>query len=86
VAYCRDIETWINLASLKANEIWMLQTSDLRPDGSGFAVFANHDDAKACLSLDGRLMGDRTVQVIPVSEKELDDTVAFRKRFPVSFH
>ncbi|KAJ3334200.1 hypothetical protein HDU76_006572 [Blyttiomyces sp. JEL0837] len=79
-----DMEAWITLAGVKAIDLWMVRNAEGRADGTGFAVFANHEDAKQCLSLDGRILGERTIQVSPASDKSLEATVDVRARFPTA--
>ncbi|KAI8854704.1 hypothetical protein BC829DRAFT_379452 [Chytridium lagenaria] len=60
-----EMEDWVNLAGVKAKELWMVRNAEGRADGTGFAVFLSHEEAKQCLSLHGRLLGERTILVSP---------------------
>ncbi|KAJ3092943.1 hypothetical protein HK102_000037 [Quaeritorhiza haematococci] len=77
-----EVDTWVGLAGIKAASLWMVRNSEGRPDGTGFAVFHSHEDAKACLALNGRILGERTIQVSPANEKYLESTEHIRAPFP----
>ncbi|KAJ3126443.1 hypothetical protein HK098_007495 [Nowakowskiella sp. JEL0407] len=67
-----EIEALVGVAGVKATELWVGKNSEKRPNGTGYAVFAAHDDAKACLGLHGTRFGERTVLVSPFSMELLD--------------
>ncbi|KAI8805255.1 ribonuclease H-like domain-containing protein, partial [Cladochytrium replicatum] len=81
-ATINEVDAWVAQAGIKAAELWMVRNVEGRPDGTGFAVFHSHEDAKACLALNGRILGDRTIQVAPATANDLEQTAQSRTPFP----
>ncbi|KAJ3115329.1 hypothetical protein HDU96_000813 [Phlyctochytrium bullatum] len=79
-----DIENWVATAGIKAHELWMVKNAEGRPDGTGFAVFLSHEEAKQCLCLNGRILGERTILVSPGTELQLEQTKEVRSPFPTA--
>ncbi|KAI8919542.1 hypothetical protein BC831DRAFT_481456 [Entophlyctis helioformis] len=67
-----EVEEWLSTSNAKLVRLVLSRNRQQRLDGTGFAVFANHDDARLCLILNGRTFMDRTIQVSPCQDDVLD--------------
>ncbi|KAI1290503.1 hypothetical protein EDD11_009218 [Mortierella claussenii] len=69
-----ELEAFFASKDLKPKELVMLSSggNNNRPSGGGFAVFDKHTDALAALELNGALLGQRTIEVIPSSKASMD--------------
>ncbi|RKO91961.1 ribonuclease H-like domain-containing protein, partial [Blyttiomyces helicus] len=80
-----DVETWVGLAGVQPASLWMNRNMEGRADGTGYAVFRSHEDAKACLALNHRILGDRTIQISPATEATFEASADDRIPYPVRF-
>ncbi|KAI9364934.1 hypothetical protein DFJ73DRAFT_619771 [Zopfochytrium polystomum] len=78
-----DVESFVRLAGVSAKELFMNRNAEGRPDGTGYAVFYNHDDASSALSLNGRMMGERIIVVKPANESSFQSAAGMMAPFPV---
>ncbi|KAJ3041986.1 hypothetical protein HDV00_008277 [Rhizophlyctis rosea] len=76
-----QVLTFIGQAGVEPEEIFVVKNSEGRSDGWGLIVCRTHEDAKKALPLNGRILADRTVQVSPGTEQDLEDTTATRAPF-----
>jgi len=67
-----ELETFFATKQLKPKDLVMLSTSSNRPSGGGFAVFEKHADALAALQLNGALLGQRAIEIVPSSKAAMD--------------
>ena len=77
------MKNWLSAYSLVGKELWIVRNAEGRPDGSGFIVFDHHDDAVKALTLNGKLLGQRTIQVTPSIQSSLDLVSEVKAPFPV---
>lgn len=56
----------------------------VKPTTNGFAIFGTHDEAVDSLSMNGRLLTDRTIEVQPSSVRVLDRSQEILTPFPSS--
>ncbi|TPX57043.1 hypothetical protein SpCBS45565_g08284 [Spizellomyces sp. 'palustris'] len=80
-----QVLTFIGESGVTPESMWMIKNAEGRSDGRGLVVLHTHEDAMAALSLNGRVMGDRVVQVTPGSEVDLEETAAVRGPFLTDF-
>ncbi|RKO90905.1 hypothetical protein BDK51DRAFT_31388 [Blyttiomyces helicus] len=76
-----QVLAFIGTIGREPEAVWMVKNAEGRSDGRGLVLFYSHEDAMAALSLNGRILGDRTVQVSPASERDLDETANIRGPF-----
>ncbi|KAJ3033331.1 hypothetical protein HDV00_006487 [Rhizophlyctis rosea] len=81
-AIASNVEEWIGLAGVKAESLSIIRM-DKRLDGTGFAVFRSHEEAKQCLTLNGRrVLPAGTVVVSPSLQAEYESFESIRTPFP----
>lgn len=79
-----ELESWFTSFGGRPVAFWTLRTPDLhKPTGTGFAIFATHDEAVENLNMNGRALGDRTIEVLPSSSRILDRASEILTPFPV---
>ncbi|KAI8372227.1 hypothetical protein EDC96DRAFT_500346 [Choanephora cucurbitarum] len=79
-----ELEAWFSSNGLRPTTMWMIQPSDSsKPSISGFVVFQLHDDAMRALSLNGRCLGDRPIEVCPSSSRVIDAAGNMLVPFPL---
>ncbi|KAJ3032241.1 hypothetical protein HK097_005360, partial [Rhizophlyctis rosea] len=76
-----QVKAFVQGAGVEPEEIYVVKNAEGRSDGWGLIVFRSHEDAMKALSLNGRVLADRTVQVSPGSDQDLADTAATRGAF-----
>ncbi|CAI2174267.1 12414_t:CDS:2 [Funneliformis geosporum] len=80
-----ELEAWFSGQGVRPTLLWMIRTPDhQKPSGSGFGIFASHEDAMACLEMNGRTLGDRAIEVSPSSERVTEAAGAILASFPMS--
>ncbi|CAG8558493.1 17126_t:CDS:2 [Acaulospora morrowiae] len=80
-----ELEAWFSGQGVRPTLLWMIRTPDhQKPSGSGFGIFATHEDAMACLDMNGRTLGDRAIEVSPSSERVIEAAGAILASFPVT--
>ncbi|KAI8142315.1 ribonuclease H-like domain-containing protein [Fennellomyces sp. T-0311] len=78
-----ELEAWFSSNGLRPTATYMIQASDFsKPNLSGFVVFHAHNDAMRALSLNGRCLGDRAVEVSPSSERVIEAAGSMLVPFP----
>ncbi|KAI9495658.1 hypothetical protein BDB00DRAFT_759802 [Zychaea mexicana] len=78
-----ELEAWFSSNGLRPTATYMIQTTDFsKPNLSGFVVFHAHNDAMRALSLNGRCLGDRAVEVSPSSERVIEAAGSMLVPFP----
>ncbi|KAI7851741.1 hypothetical protein BDC45DRAFT_514923 [Circinella umbellata] len=78
-----ELEAWFSSNGLRPTATYMIQTNDSsKPNLSGFVVFHAHNDAMRALSLNGRCLGDRAVEVSPSSERVIEAAGSMLVPFP----
>lgn len=79
-----ELEAWFSSNGLRPKEMKMIQTTDnSKPSISGFVVFQLHSDAMKALSLNGRCLGDKAIEVCPSSSRVIDAAGNLLAPFPV---
>jgi inhibitor of KinA sporulation pathway (predicted exonuclease) len=79
-----ELEAWFSSNGLRPTTMWMIQPTDnSKPSISGFVVFGLHDDAMRALSLNGRCLGDRPIEVCPSSSRVIDAAGNMLVPFPL---
>lgn len=79
-----ELEAWFSSNGLRPTMTWMIQPTDYsKPSLSGFVVFHAHNDAMRALSLNGRCLGDRAIEVSPSSERVIEAAGSMLAPFPV---
>ncbi|KAI9089640.1 ribonuclease H-like domain-containing protein, partial [Phlyctochytrium arcticum] len=76
-----QVSNFIGQSGVQSESVWMIRNAEGRSDGRGLAVLRTHEDAVAALVVNGRVMGDRTVQVTPGCEGDLEETASIRGPF-----
>lgn len=80
-----ELESWFTSCGGRPVAFWTLRTPDIhKPTGTGYAVFASHQEAADSLMMNGRALGDRTIEVSPSSPRILDRAAEILTPFPVS--
>ncbi|CAG8492561.1 13436_t:CDS:2 [Ambispora gerdemannii] len=80
-----ELEAWFSGQGVRPGMLWMIRTPDhQKPSGTGFGIFATHDDAMACLDMNGRTLGDRAIEVSPSSERVIEAAGAILAPFPMT--
>ncbi|KAK6439330.1 Asparagine-rich protein (ARP protein) [Oleoguttula sp. CCFEE 5521] len=68
-----ELESWFTQYNARPIAFWTLRTPEGgKPSGSGFVVFGSHEDAAESLSMNGRALNDRAIEVSPSSSRVLD--------------
>ncbi|ONH65310.1 Asparagine-rich protein [Cyberlindnera fabianii] len=68
-----ELESWFTQYGGRPIAFWTLKTPDQhKPTGSGFAVFASHEEASESLAMNGRALNDKSIEVEPSSARVLD--------------
>ncbi|KAG0184457.1 hypothetical protein DFQ28_011093 [Apophysomyces sp. BC1034] len=79
-----ELEAWFSSNGLRPTNMWMIQPTDhSKPSISGFVIFHLHDDAMRALSLNGRCLGDRPIEVCPSSERVIEAAGNMLVPFPL---
>ncbi|CAG8457604.1 10321_t:CDS:2 [Paraglomus occultum] len=79
-----ELEAWFSGQGVRPTTLWMIRTLDQqKPSGTGFGIFATHEDAMACLEMNGRTLGDRAIEVSPSSERVIEVAGTILAPFPV---
>lgn len=79
-----ELEAWFSSNGLRPKTMLMIQPSDnSKPSISGFVVFQLHADAMRALSLNGRCLGDRPIEVCPSSSRVIDAAGNMLVSFPL---
>ncbi|KAI7903308.1 uncharacterized protein BX663DRAFT_551599 [Cokeromyces recurvatus] len=79
-----ELEAWFSSNGLRPTTMWMIQPTDnAKPSISGFVVFQQHDDAMRALTLNGRCLGDRPIEVCPSSSRVIDAAGNMLVPFPL---
>ncbi|KAF7722456.1 hypothetical protein EC973_003121 [Apophysomyces ossiformis] len=79
-----ELEAWFSSNGLRPTNMWMIQPTDhSKPSISGFVIFHQHDDAMRALSLNGRCLGDRPIEVCPSSERVIEAAGNMLVSFPL---
>ncbi|CAG8475598.1 10138_t:CDS:2 [Racocetra fulgida] len=80
-----ELEAWFSGQGVRPTTLWMIKTPDhQKPSGSGFGIFTTHEDAMACLDMNGRTLGDRAIEVSPSSERVIEAAGAILASFPMT--
>lgn len=80
-----DIESWFATRGIRPSTLWTLRSSDPhRQLDVGFAVFATHNEARDALSMAGRTIGDRLLDVLPSSPRVLEHAQDVLIPFPAA--
>lgn len=77
-----ELELWFAQHGKRPLAFWTLRTPD-KPCGSGFAVFHQHEGAAELLTMNGRLLNERCVEVQPLSLLVLDRAQEILTPFPL---
>ncbi|KAK3115974.1 Asparagine-rich protein (ARP protein) [Teratosphaeriaceae sp. CCFEE 6253] len=68
-----ELESWFTQFGGRPIAFWTLRTPEGgKPSGSGFVVFGSHEEAAESLSMNGRALNDRAIEVSPSSSRVLD--------------
>ncbi|KAF2725158.1 hypothetical protein K431DRAFT_281126 [Polychaeton citri CBS 116435] len=68
-----ELESWFTQYGGRPIAFWTLRTPEGgKPSGSGFVVFGSHEEAAESLSMNGRALNDRAIEVSPSSARVLD--------------
>ncbi|KAH9831058.1 RNA binding protein (Arp) [Teratosphaeria destructans] len=68
-----ELESWFTQYGGRPIAFWTLRTPEGgKPSGSGFVVFGSHEEAAESLSMNGRALNDRAIEVSPSSSRVLD--------------
>lgn len=79
-----EVDAWFSSNGLRPTATWMIQTSDhSKPNVAGFVVFQTHSDAMRALSLNGRCLSDRAIEVSPSSQRVIDAAGSMLVPFPL---
>ena len=78
------MEAFVRQAGVIASQLYMVKNAEGRAEGSGYAVFSTHYDAVTALSLTGKILGERLVQVSPATDKSFEAILPTCSAFPVS--
>ncbi|KAI9740508.1 MAG: hypothetical protein M1834_005088 [Cirrosporium novae-zelandiae] len=80
-----ELESWFTQFGGRPIAFWTLRTPDLhKPTGSGFAVFASHEEAAESLCMNGRALNEKAIEVSPSSSRVLDRAAEILTPFPPS--
>lgn len=80
-----ELESWFTQHGGRPIAFWTLRTPDQhKSTGLGYAVFSSHEEAADSLVMNGRALGDRTIEVSPSSPRILDRAAEILTPFPVS--
>ena len=79
-----ELEAWFSSNGLRPKTMLMIQPTDnSKPSISGFVVFQLHSDAMRALSLNGRCLSDRPIEVCPSSSRVIDAAGTILVSFPL---
>lgn len=79
-----ELESWFTQHGGRPIAFWTLRTPDQhKPSGTGYAIFSSHQEASDSLTMNGRALGDRTIEVSPSSPRVLDRAAEILTPFPV---
>ncbi|KAK1037604.1 Asparagine-rich protein (ARP protein), partial [Friedmanniomyces endolithicus] len=68
-----ELESWFTQFGGRPIAFWTIRTPEGgKPSGSGFVVFGSHEEAAESLSMNGRALNDRAIEVEPSSARVLD--------------
>ncbi|KAK5162918.1 Asparagine-rich protein (ARP protein) [Saxophila tyrrhenica] len=68
-----ELESWFTQYNGRPIAFWTLRTPEGgKPSGSGFVVFGSHEEAAESLSMNGRALNDRAIEVSPSSNRVLE--------------
>ena len=70
----RNLDAWLQQIGIKAKRVWLARNAEGRPNGQGYLVFGNHEDAKTALKLDCSSLLDQMIMVVPSLLEELEVT------------
>jgi len=80
-----ELESWFTQYGGRPIAFWTLRTPDQhKPTGTGFAVFSSHEEAAEALSMNGRALNEKAIEVSPSSSRVLDRAADILTPFPVS--
>ncbi|RLV93979.1 hypothetical protein JA1_002119 [Spathaspora sp. JA1] len=81
-----ELESWFTHFGGRPVTFWTLKNLDpnVKKGINGFAVFATHEEATESLSMNGRVLSDRAVEVQPSSTRVLDKANDLLTPFPPS--
>jgi inhibitor of KinA sporulation pathway (predicted exonuclease) len=79
-----ELEAWFSASGLRPTIMWMIRpTENTKTSGTGFILFATHGDAMRALSLNGRSLGNKTIEVSPSSDRVIDAAGTILVPFPL---
>ncbi|KAG2185128.1 hypothetical protein INT44_001918 [Umbelopsis vinacea] len=79
-----ELEAWFSASGLRPTIMWMIRpTENTKTSGTGFILFATHGDAMRALSLNGRSLGNKTIEVSPSSDRVIEAAGAILVSFPL---
>lgn len=80
-----ELESWFTNHGVHPVALWTLKTPEpYKSTGTGFVLFASHEDAADALAFNGYCLGDRMLEIIPSSTKVLDKASDILIPFPSS--
>ncbi|ANB11638.1 Nrp1p [Sugiyamaella lignohabitans] len=80
-----ELESWFTQYGGRPISFWTLRTPDPnRSVEAGFALFSSHEDAMASLSMNGRALNDRAIEISPSSNRVLERAQEILSPFPPS--
>ncbi|ORY94107.1 hypothetical protein BCR43DRAFT_477619 [Syncephalastrum racemosum] len=78
-----EIDAWFSSSGLRPQTTWMIDTHDnSKTSHTGFVMFHLHEDAMRALQLNGRSLGDKTIEVSPSSEHVIEAAGSMLVPFP----
>lgn len=79
-----ELEAWFSASGLRPTIMWMIRpTENTKTSGTGFILFATHGDAMRALSLNGRSLGNKTIEVSPSSDRVIEAAGTILVPFPL---
>jgi inhibitor of KinA sporulation pathway (predicted exonuclease) len=78
-----ELHAWLAQAGSPPEMLWMIRGPYDRAGGTGFAIARTHEEALQMLTLNGRQLRDRAVNVSPSSEQVLEAASGITGPFPV---
>lgn len=80
-----ELESWFTQYGGRPVAFWTLRQADMfRPSETGFAVFSSHEEAVESLSMSGRALNERAIEVAPSSNRVLERAQEILTPFPQS--